>query len=85
MNSDNRINKHVILSQDTTAIRVKCAICLTTISSKSCKVYKNPSSLWHHLKREHTDYDFTSFENSVAKMNLVLENLSIAKNLGMIP
>jgi hypothetical protein len=84
MISNNQIIKDVVLSQDTTVIRAKCPICLSKISSKHCKVFKSPSSLWHHLKREHTDYDFTSFENSVEKMNIILENLSIAKNWGMI-
>ena len=78
----NRVNKHV-LSRDTNPIRVKCPVCLFNQSAKRCQVFKNPSALWHHLKREHTEYDFTSFENSVQKMNIILKNLSIAKNLGM--
>ena len=80
---ENRINKHV-LSRDTNPIRVQCPICLFNRSSKRCSIFKTPSSLWHHLKREHTDYDFTSFQNSVEKMNLILDNLHVAKNLGMI-
>lgn len=79
-----RIIKDVVLSRDTTPIRVQCPICLSNLSTKRCEVFKTTSSLWHHLKREHTNYDFTSFENSVEKMNLIMDNLSIVKNWGMI-
>ena len=79
----NQINKHIVLSRDTTSTRAQCPLCLSNQSTKRCKIFKNPSALWHHLKRDHTEYDFTSFVNSVKKMNVILENLSIAQNLGM--
>ncbi len=65
MNYNKQVDKDRVVahcSQCYDKIRLKCPVCLIEKNTRFCKIYKNTSSLWWHIKHEHNDFVTSDFD-----------------------
>ncbi|QMU53785.1 MAG: hypothetical protein GKS07_01975 [Nitrosopumilus sp.] len=86
MSNDKQLDKDrkaAYCSQCYDNIRLQCPACRLSKIPRHCKIYKNPASLWWHIKQEHDDFVYSEF--SCDDVLVVLNNMTKAIKWGIIP
>ena len=55
-------DRKVYCSQCHDDARLQCIICRLDTISRNCRIYKNPASLWWHIRRHHRKFVCADFD-----------------------